>query len=52
MKCPMKLSFLAEGGKKMLHNTCCKEECAWWCNGEKECAVKVIALNSIKQVED
>lgn len=30
-------------------NNC--SECEWWCAGEKECAVKVIALQLIKLEE-
>jgi hypothetical protein len=29
----------------------CNEECAWFCVGDKMCAVKVIAVELIKEVE-
>lgn len=30
---------------------CYKDLCPWWCPGEKECSVKVIAMELIKNNE-
>lgn len=29
----------------------CNKNCAWWCAGEKECAIKVLVLQLIKMEE-
>jgi len=30
---------------------CLQLECPWWCAGEKECSIKVLALDAIKRGE-
>ena len=30
------------------YKECNKEECMWWCSGDEECAVKLIAIQLIK----
>lgn len=35
----------------LMHRKCYKEECMLWCDGEKECSIKVLALEAIKRGE-
>lgn len=46
MICP-----LLKTGAFFASDNCEKEKCAWWCNGEKECSIKVLALEAIKKGE-
>ena len=36
----------------LFSDDCEKENCAWWCEGEKECSIKVLALEAIKRGEN
>ena len=47
MKCPMKMM----AGYQSMIPTCERQDCAWWSDGEKECIVKIIALELIKRNE-
>lgn len=47
MICPLRNKELYENWEKY----CVTTECSWWCAGEKECAIKVLALEAIKKGE-
>ena len=46
MFCPLRRDDLEDWQKD-----CTTTECAWWCKGEKECSIKVLALEAIKRGE-